>query len=279
MSAVEVEHLSRRYGELEALADVSFEVAAGEVVALEGYRAPSGGTARVLGEEPGRAGRAWRARVGLVLQSTSLDPQLTVGEALGIFAALFPRPRPVDEVLELIDLAGEAGIRIGRLSGGQRRRVDVGLGIVGRPEVLFLDEPTTGLDPAARRQAWTTIEGLTEAGTTVLLTTHYLEEAQRLADRVLVLAHGRLVADARPGQLRGEAAETVIRVPLPPGAPTADLPPALAAGADPGAGRLVVRTAEVTAALDGLVGWARRHRVELAGLEVGPARPASRTPT
>jgi ABC-2 type transport system ATP-binding protein len=285
MTAVEVEHLSRRYGELEAVADVSFEVAAGQVVALlgpngagktttmeilEGYRAPSGGTARVLGEEPGRAGRAWRARVGLVLQSTSLDPQLTVGEALGTFAALFPRPRPVDEVLELIDLAGEAGTRIGRLSGGQQRRVDVGLGIVGRPEVLFLDEPTTGLDPAARRQAWTTIEGLTEAGTTVLLTTHYLEEAQRLADRVLVLAHGRLVADARPDQLRGGAAETVIRVPLPPGAPTADLPPALAAGADPGAGRLVVRTAEVTAALDGLVGWARRHRVELAGLEVGP---------
>ena len=285
MSAVEVEHLSRRYGELEAVADVSCEVAAGQVVALlgpngagktttmeilEGYRAPSGGTARVLGEEPGRAGRAWRARVGLVLQSTSLDPQLTVGEALRIFAALFPRPRPVDEVLELIDLAGEAGTRMGRLSGGQQRRVDVGLGIVGRPEVLFLDEPTTGLDPAARRQAWTTVEGLTEAGTTVLLTTHYLEEAQRLADRVLVLANGRLVADARPEQLRGEAADTVIRVPLPPGAPTADLPPALAAGADPGAGRLVVRTAEVTAALDGLVGWARRHRVELAGLEVGP---------
>jgi ABC-2 type transport system ATP-binding protein len=285
MTAVAVEHLSRRYGELEAVADVSFEVAAGQVVALlgpngagktttmeilEGYRAPSGGTARVLGEEPGRAGRAWRARVGLVLQSTSLDPQLTVGEALGIFAALFPRPRPVDEVLELIDLAGEAGTRIGRLSGGQQRRVDLGLGIIGRPEVLFLDEPTTGLDPAARRQAWTTIEGLTEAGTTVLLTTHYLEEAQRLADRVLVLAHGRLVADARPEQLRGRAVETVIQVPLPPGAPTADLPPALAAGADPGAGRLVVRTAEVTAALDGLVGWARRHRVELAGLEVGP---------
>jgi ABC-2 type transport system ATP-binding protein len=285
MSAVEVEHLSRRYGELAALRDVSFEVAAGQVVALlgpngagktttmeilEGFRAPSGGVARVLGEEPGRAGRAWRARTGLVLQSTSLDPQLTVGEALGIFAALFPRPRPVAEVLELIDLADAAGTRIGRLSGGQQRRVDVGLGIVGRPELLFLDEPTTGLDPAARRQAWTTIEGLTTTGTTVLLTTHYLEEAQRLADRVLVLAHGRLVADARPGELRGDGAATVIRVPLPPGAPTADLPPALAAGADPGGGRLVVRTAEVTAALDGLVGWARRHQLELAGLEVGP---------
>ncbi|HWC41411.1 MAG TPA: ABC transporter ATP-binding protein [Actinomycetota bacterium] len=285
MSAVAVEHLSRRYGGLAALEDVSFEVAAGQVVALlgpngagktttmeilEGYQAPSGGTARVLGEDPACAGRAWRARVGLVLQSTCLDPQLTVVEALGIFAGLFPRPRPVAEVLELIDLTDEAGTRVGRLSGGQQRRVDVGLGIVGQPELLFLDEPTTGLDPAARRQAWTTIEGLTAAGTTVLLTTHYLEEAQRLADRVLVLAHGRLVADARPEQLRRRGAPTVIRVPLPPGAPIADLPPTLAAAAGPDGGRLVVRTAEVTATLDALVGWARRHQVELAGLEVGP---------
>ena len=285
MSAVAAEHLTRRYGGLAALDDVSFEVAAGEVVALlgpngagktttmeilEGYQAPSGGTARVLGQDPAGAGRAWRARVGLVLQSTSLDPQLTVAEALGIFASLFPRPRPLAEVLELTDLAGEAGTRVGRLSGGQQRRVDVGIGIVGRPEQLFLDEPTTGLDPAARRHAWTVIEGLTAAGTTVLLTTHYLEEAQRLADRVLVLTRGRLVADARPEQLRRRGAPTVIRVPLPPGTPTADLPPTLAAAADPDGGRLVVRTADVTAALDALVGWARRHRVELAGLEVGP---------
>jgi ABC-2 type transport system ATP-binding protein len=285
VSAVAAEHLTRRYGGLAALDDVSFEVAAGEVVALlgpngagktttmeilEGYQAPSGGTARVLGQDPAGAGRAWRARVGLVLQSTSLDPQLTVAEALGIFASLFPRPRPLAEVLELTDLAGEAGTRVGRLSGGQQRRVDVGIGIVGRPELLFLDEPTTGLDPAARRHAWTVIEGLTAAGTTVLLTTHYLEEAQRLADRVLVLTRGRLVADARPEQLRRRGAPTVIRVPLPPGTPTADLPPTLAAAADPDSGRLVVRTADVTAALDALVGWARRHRVELAGLEVGP---------
>ena len=285
MSAVAAEHLTRRYGGLAALDDVSFEVAAGEVVALlgpngagktttmeilEGYQAPSGGTARVLGQDPAGAGRAWRARGGLGVQSTSLDPQLTVAEALGIFASLFPRPRPLAEVLELTDLAGEAGTRVGRLSGGQQRRVDVGIGIVGRPELLFLDEPTTGLDPAARRHAWTVIEGLTAAGTTVLLTTHYLEEAQRLADRVLVLTRGRLVADARPEQLRRRGAPTVIRVPLPPGTPTADLPPTLAAAADPDGGRLVVRTADVTAALDALVGWARRHRVELAGLEVGP---------
>jgi ABC-type Na+ transport system ATPase subunit NatA len=201
MSVITVEHLHKAYGRLGALRDVSFEVAAGQVVALlgpngagktttmellEGYQTPSGGVVRVLGSEPRRAGRAWRARVGLVLQSTSLDLQLTVREALGVHAGLFPRPWPVGELLELVDLAAEADTRIGQLSGGQRRRVDVGLGIVGRPELLFLDEPTTGLDPVARRQAWTAVERLTAAGTTVVLTTHYLEEAQRLADRVLV---------------------------------------------------------------------------------------------
>jgi ABC-2 type transport system ATP-binding protein len=285
MSVVTVEHLSKRYGDLAALQDVSFEVAGGEVVALlgpngagktttmeilEGFQAPSGGAARVLGQAPSRAGRGWRARVGLVLQSTSLDPQLTVREALGVFASLFPRPRPVAEVLELIDLAGDADTRIGRLSGGQQRRVDLGLGIVGRPELLFLDEPTTGLDPAGRRQAWTTIESLAATGATVLLSTHYLDEAQRFADRVLVLARGRLVADAGPDQLRSHGALTVVRYPLPAGAPTADLPAALAGGLDPVQGELVVRTGDVAATLDALLGWARRNRVGLGGLEVGP---------
>jgi ABC-2 type transport system ATP-binding protein len=285
MSAITVEHLHKRYGELAALCDVSFEVAAGQVVALlgpngagktttmeilEGYQQASGGVVEVLGTAPRHAGRAWRARIGLVLQSTSLDAHLTVREALGVYAGLYPRARPVAEVLELIDLADDAQARIGQLSGGQRRRVDVGLGIIGRPELLFLDEPTTGLDPAARRQAWTTVGRLTADGTTVLLTTHYLEEAQRLADRVLVLARGRLVADARPDELRGRGRVTRVRFPLPAGAPTGDLPAALAAGADPDAGELVVHTAEVTATLGALVGWATRHRVDLAGLEVGP---------
>jgi ABC-2 type transport system ATP-binding protein len=285
MSAVVVERLSKRYGETVALRDVSFEVPAGQVVALlgpngagktttieilEGYQAPSGGGARVLGAEPLRAGRAWRARIGLVLQSTSLDAQLTIREALRAHARLFPRPRAVGEVLELIDLRAEADTRIGRLSGGQRRRVDVGLGIIGGPELLFLDEPTTGLDPAARRQAWTTVERLSAAGTTVLLSTHYLEEAQRLADRVVVLAGGRLVADARPDELRTRAARSRIRWPLPPGMPTAGLPAPLAAALDPDRGELVVETAEVTAVLDALVGWASRHRIDLAGLEIGP---------
>jgi ABC-2 type transport system ATP-binding protein len=285
MSAVTVEHLSKRYGDLAALDDVSFEVAAGQVVALlgpngagktttleilEGYQQADDGVVRVLDTAPRRAGRAWRARIGLVLQSTSLDAHLTVREALRVYAGLYPRPRPVGEVLELIDLAGDADTRIGQLSGGQRRRVDVGLGIIGRPELLFLDEPTTGLDPAARRQAWTTVERLTADGTTVLLTTHDLEEAQQLADRVLVLARGRLVADARPDELRSRGTLTRIRYPLPPGAPTADLPAALAAEVDPDGGELVVHTAEVTAALGALVGWAGRHRIELTGLEVGP---------
>ena len=284
MSAVTVEHLSKRYGRLAALQDVSFEVPAGQVVALlgpngagktttmellEGYQAPSGGVVRVLGAEPRRAGRAWRARVGLVLQSTSLDLQLTVREALGVYAGLFPRPRPVGEVLELIDLADEAGTRIGQLSGGQRRRVDVGLGIVGRPELLFLDEPTTGLDPEARRQAWAAVEGLTAAGATVLLTTHYLEEAEQLADRVLVLAGGRILADARPDELRRRGAHTRVRFPLPPGAPVADLPAPLAGAVDPVRGELDLRTTEVTATLGALAGWAEAHGLDLAGLEVG----------
>ena len=285
MNAIAVEHLSKRYGDLAALDDVSFEVAAGQVVALlgpngagktttmeilEGYQQASDGAVQVLGAAPRHAGRAWRARIGLVLQSTSLDAHLTVREALRVYAGLYPRPRPVGEVLELIDLAGDANTRIGQLSGGQRRRVDVGLGIIGRPALLFLDEPTTGLDPAARRQAWSVVERLTAGGTTVLLTTHYLEEAQRLADRVLVLAHGRLVADARPDELRSRGTLTTIRYPLPPGAPTADLPADLAAEIDPDGGALVVHTAEVTAALGALVGWAARHRIDLTGLEVGP---------
>jgi len=285
MRAITVEHLSKRYGEQDALRDVSFEVLAGQVVALlgpngagktttmeilEGYQQPSGGTARVLGSARRHAGRAWRARIGLVLQSTSLDAQLTVREALAVYAGLFSRPRQVGEVLDLTGLTGEAGTRTGQLSGGQRRRLDVGLGIIGRPELLFLDEPTTGLDPAARRQAWTTVERLTADGTTVLLTTHYLEEAQQLADRVLVLANGRLVADAGPDELRTRGTLTRIRYPLPPGAAAADLPAELAADVDADHGELLLHTTEVTAALRSLVGWAERHRIELDGLEVGP---------
>ena len=284
MTAVRVERLSRRFGELLALDGVSFDVEAGEVVALlgpngagkttliemlEGFLDPSSGAISVLGVDPRRGDRAWRARIGVVLQSTSLDPRLSAREALGVFAAPFPAPRPIGEVLELIDLEAEADTRIGQLSGGQQRSVDLGLGIVGRPELLFLDEPTTGLDPAARRRTWAAIEQLSADGTTVLLSTHYMEEAQQLANRLLVLNRGRLVADATPGELRGRALRSTIRLPLAAGAPTSDLPPQLASHLDPYRSELLIRTADVTDALQRLVDWATVHGADLSGLEVG----------
>jgi ABC-2 type transport system ATP-binding protein len=288
LSAIEVEHLVKRFGGFTAVEDVSFDVPAGQVAAvlgpngagktttievLEGFLAPSHGTVRVLGADPrcgGRAGRAWRARIGLVLQSTSLDMQLTVAEAVSLYAGLFPRPMGPAEVIEIIDLSGDAHTRIGALSGGQRRRVDLGLGIIGRPEVLFLDEPTTGLDPEARRELWAVIQSLVAAGTTVLLTTHYIEEAQRLADRVIVLADGRVVADAAPDQLRARGGAPVIRYRLPSGTRADDLPATLAHYVDPVRGELSLPSADVTADLDALVGWARHNRADLTGLEVTP---------
>jgi ABC-2 type transport system ATP-binding protein len=286
--AIEVRHLTKRFGGFTAVDDVSFRVPAGQVTAvlgpngagktttieiMEGFLAPSAGQVRVLGAGPrqgGRAGRAWRARIGLVLQSTSLDMQLTVTEAVRLYAGLFTRPLPPGEVLGLIDLAGDAGTKIGALSGGQRRRVDLGLAVVGRPEVLFLDEPTAGLDPEARRSLWAVIQSLAAAGTTVLLATHYLDEAQRLADRVIVLDEGRVIADAPPDQIRARGGAPVIRFPLPPGAPAGRLPPGLAEHVDPARGELSVPSPDLTADLAALVAWARSNSVDLTGLEVGP---------
>jgi ABC-2 type transport system ATP-binding protein len=284
VSTISVSHLVKRYGAFAAVDGVSFEVPAGSITALlgpngagktttieilEGFQEPTSGAVRVLGEEPRRAGRRWRARIGLVLQSTSLDAQLTVREALDMYARLFPRPMPVAEVLAVIDLADDANTRIGVLSGGQRRRVDLGLGIIGRPEVLFLDEPTTGLDPEARRGLWAGVHNLVAGGTTVLLTTHYLDEAQQLADHVLVLAEGHVVADSTPDELRTRFGGAMIRYRVPPGAQIADLAPRLAAqvGADR---ELVVRHAQVTDVVGELFTWAHRHGVDLDGLEVGP---------
>jgi ABC-2 type transport system ATP-binding protein len=286
VSAIRAQGLTRRFGDVEAVRDVSFEVRAGEIVALlgpngagktttlemlEGYLEPSAGSVQVLGADPRRGARAWRARVGVVLQSTSLDPELSVSEALDVFAALFPHPRSVDEVLALVDLEDEADTRIGRLSGGQQRRVDLAVGIVGSPELLFLDEPTTGLDPAVRRRIWAVVEELAAGGATVVLSTHYMEEAQQLADRLLILRDGRLVADAAPAQLRASALRSTVRLPCPPGTPMADLPPALARHFDPLRCELVVHTADVGATLDQLLDWARAHDAALDALDVGPA--------
>jgi ABC-2 type transport system ATP-binding protein len=213
---ISIKGLRKSYGDTEAVRGIDLEVNRGEIFAflgpngagktttveiLEGYRKRSGGEVAVLGEDPDRAGREWRGRIGIVLQSCRLDPYLTARESLELYAGYYSNPRPVDEVIELVGLAGKADERTGKLSGGQQRRLDVGMALVGDPELLFLDEPTTGFDPAARRQAWEAIAGLRELGKTVFLTTHYMDEAQRLADRVAILAGGQVVARGAPEEL------------------------------------------------------------------------------
>ncbi|HET9592793.1 MAG TPA: ABC transporter ATP-binding protein [Solirubrobacterales bacterium] len=215
------------YGSTEAVRGIDLEVNRGEVFAflgpngagktttveiLEGYRRRTGGEVSVLGEDPQRAGRDWRERIGIVLQSGRLDPYLTVRESLDLYAGYFREPRPTEDVIALIGLEGKADERASRLSGGQQRRLDVGMALVGDPELLFLDEPTTGFDPSARRQAWDVIAGLRDLGKTVFLTTHYMDEAQRLADRVTIIAAGQIVARGTPADLGDRAGgETTIR--------------------------------------------------------------------
>jgi ABC-2 type transport system ATP-binding protein len=215
------------YGEVEAVRGIDLEVMPGEIFAflgpngagktttveiLEGYRKRSGGEVSVLGEDPQRAGRSWRERIGIVLQSGRLDPYLTVRESLGLYAGYYRNPRPVDEVIALVGLEEKAETRARKLSGGQQRRLDVGMALVGDPELLFLDEPTTGFDPSARRQAWDVIAGLRDLGKTVFLTTHYMDEAQRLADRVTIIADGEIVARGTPEDLGDrEAGAATIR--------------------------------------------------------------------
>jgi ABC-2 type transport system ATP-binding protein len=204
-----------------------------------------------------------------VLQSTSLDSGIAVEDLLGLFGQLYPDPRPVAEALELVDLTGEARTKVGALSGGQRRRVDVAIGIIGRPGILFLDEPTTGLDPEARRQAWAGVANLTSTGTTVVLTTHYIEEADQLADRVIVIRAGRIIADTTPHELRLGGGLSTVRYPL-PGALAAGLPDSLARHLDPGGHALLIRSADLAGILRELMTWAAPHGLDLAGLEVGP---------
>ena len=226
MAAIEVIDLRKAYGRREVLHGLDFRVEAGEVFALlgpngagktttveilEGYRARNGGEARVLGVDPEAGGAAFRARIGIVLQSSAVYPTLTVRETLDLFAGYHPRPRDVREVIELVGLEESAGARVRTLSGGQLRRLDLGLALVGDPELVFLDEPTTGFDPEARRRAWDTIRGLRELGKTVLLTTHYLEEAHRLADRVAILRDGRIVATGSPHDLLAANGSVEIR--------------------------------------------------------------------
>jgi ABC-2 type transport system ATP-binding protein len=221
---ISVRGLQKAYGPVSAVDGVDLDIRRGEVFALlgpngagktttveilEGFRHRDGGTVAVLGEDPVAAGRGWRARIGMVLQLAA-EPELTVAEMVGQFAGYYPRPRDPGEVIEVAGLGGMASRRAHQLSGGQRRRLDVALGIVGRPELLFLDEPTTGFDPEARRQFWDLIRRLASDGTTILLTTHYLPEAEALADRVGVLAGGRLAAVGDPVSLGGRLTEDAL---------------------------------------------------------------------
>jgi ABC-2 type transport system ATP-binding protein len=287
MTAISVRNLSKRYGDHQAVSDVSFQVHEGECVAvlgpngagktttveiLEGFLRRTSGTVQVLGSDPEHGGRRWRARLGIVPQSTSLDAELTVAETVELFAALYPRPRRAAEVLDQVGLGAEAKVRVGQLSGGQKRRVDFAVGIVGRPQVLFLDEPTTGFDPAARRQAWRIVEELTAEGTTVVLTTHYLEEARRLAHRAVVVAEGVVVADAAPRDIATMfPGPSRISFRLPPGTDVSRLP-----RPDGGAPFAMADEEWATSTtcpddtLRALLGWSAECRVALESLTVSP---------
>jgi ABC-2 type transport system ATP-binding protein len=282
---ITVRGLRKRYGDIEAVRGIDLEVHRGEIFAflgpngagktttveiLEGFRQASGGAVEVLGVNPWRAPSRWRERIGIVLQESEAEPGLTVRECLELYAGYYRAPRRVMETLELVGLAAHAHERASALSGGQRRRLDVALALIGDGELIFLDEPTTGFDPSARRAAWEVIAGLRELGKTVFLTTHYMEEAERLADRIAVIAQGTIVAQGTPKTLGGrQLDEAQITFALPPGAHADDLPPAIAARTheQPG-GRLTLPSTSVAADLHALSGWALERHLELDDLEV-----------
>jgi len=277
--------LRKRYGDNEAVRGIDLEVRRGEIFAflgpngagktttveiLEGFREASGGVVDVLGSNPWKAPSRWRERIGIVLQESEAEPGLTVRECLQLYAGYYRAPRRVEETLALVDLAAHADERATALSGGQRRRLDVALALIGDGELIFLDEPTTGFDPSARRAAWDVIAGLRALGKTVFLTTHYMEEAERLADRIAVIANGEIVAQGTPQTLGGrQLADALITFALPPGTRAAELPLTLAQRIQEGSGgRLVLASSAVTADLHVLAGWALERSLELDDLEV-----------
>jgi ABC-2 type transport system ATP-binding protein len=286
VAAIVVEDLRKSYADVEAVRGISFQVDLGRVFAFlgpngagktttveicEGFRPRDAGHVSVLGFDPATRDREMRARIGIVLQSTGVDVYLTVAETIELYRRLYEHPRPVDEIVELVGLKEKWDTRVGKLSGGQQRRLDVAVALAGDPELLFLDEPTTGFDPAARRGAWEVIRNLRGLGKTIFLTTHYMDEAQVLADEVAIIAHGEIVAQGPPGTLGGrDTAATRLRFRLP--ADAGELPPSLRSGATVTDGAVELTTADPTGTLHDLTGWALERGIRLDALEV--SRPS-----
>jgi ABC-2 type transport system ATP-binding protein len=282
--ALIVRGLRKVYGELEAVRDVSFEVARGEVFCLlgpngagktttveilEGYRTRSGGEASVLGMDPERGERALRERVGIVLQQSGVQSDLTVAELVEMYGRYHARRRPVDEVIEVAELTEKRDVRARKLSGGQRRRLDLALALVGDPDLIFLDEPTTGFDAAARRQAWSTVRSLCQLGKTIFLTTHYMDEAQHLADRVAVMSAGEIIATGRPDELGGrDLRPAEIRFVLPPSWSLGDLPELPSTQRSMEGDRVLIVSTEPVLATQRLTSWALERGIELGSFSV-----------
>lgn len=278
---IDVRGLHKSYGDVEAVRGIDIHVDRGEVFALlgpngagktttveilEGYRERTDGDVSVLGHDPAKGGVELKRRIGIVLQSTGVDPYLTVRETVDLYAGYYPSPRSVDEVIDLVGLAEKRNTRVNKLSGGQQRRLDVAIALAGDPELLFLDEPTTGFDPNARRNAWEIVKNLTGIGKTIFLTTHFMDEAQYLATRAAVIAKGSIVAEGTPGTLGGrDHMQTRIRCKVPDGRPS---PPDLGTASPLPDGSLEIRTDNATKVVHDLTAWALEHGFVFDVLEV-----------